>query len=363
MKTTLLGLMLLAVAFGTPQATATSLDNYLDPISGPAMAHTPQEMATRDVLQLNQSMFTLYERAQKQFRKNILAKHPVIIAQFSSSGGRMILYRPDRPPEEAPSVPVRYQVMKSLGHSTLAILEVVLPHMGHPGDKSWMASLQTYLTELKIAREGIGLADMPGEWQLNSRTILDGNIGFIEECLAYGEITRERVQGFAKAQAPYLRKAIAWAAQTQVTHWMTVLDRWQVDLGGSFRDTFGATNTIYVARQNNVLFSVLAQYFGPDAINERLLLIETISFTTTPDEMLTALVRIISDRTVGGLFFNNYRLMDYELMGTDARKTIIAEMKARGLEAFLPPEVPYGSKQWPALIIGEPGPASLDDLD
>jgi hypothetical protein len=32
-----------------------------------------------------------------------------------------------------------------------------------------------------------------------------------------------------------------------------------------------------VARQTNVLFSVLAQFFGPDAINDRLLLIETIS--------------------------------------------------------------------------------------
>ena len=79
-----------------------------------------------------------------------------------------------------------------------------------------------------------------------------------------------------------------------------------------------------------MLFSVLAQYFGPEAINDRLMLIETVSFTTTPEDMLTSMVRIISDRSVGALFFNSNHLMDYELMGGDARKTIISEMKAAG---------------------------------
>jgi hypothetical protein len=37
-------------------------------------------------------------------------------------------------------------------------------------------------------------------------------------------------------------------------------------------------------------------------------------------------------------------------------------MKARGKEPFLPPLVPFGSKQWPTLISGGSGPASLDDL-
>jgi hypothetical protein len=103
---------------------------------------------------------------------------------------------------------------------------------------------------------------------------------------------------------------------------------------GSHRDAAGkhdwdkayaASNTIYVARQNNVLFSVLAQFFPPEAINDRLLLIETVSFTTTPTDMLDSLTRIIADRSVGSLFFGNYHLMDYELMRGDARAAIIAE--------------------------------------
>ena len=133
-------------------------------------------------------------------------------------------------------------------------------------------------------------------------------------------------------------------------------------LGPDWDKTYAASNTIYVARQNNVIFSVLAQFFGPEAINDRLLLIETVSFTTTPDDMLESLTRIIADRSVGQVFFGAYHLMDYELMGGNARKAIIAESAKRGMTPFLPPLVPFGSKQWPTLITPGPGPATIDDL-
>ena len=97
-------------------------------------------------------------------------------------------------------------------------------------------------------------------------------------------------------------------------------------------------------------------------MNDRLLLIETVSFTTTPDDMLTSLTRIIADRSVGSLFFGNYHLMDYELMGGDARAAIIAETNRRGMTPFLPPAVPFGSKQWPTLVTPGQGPASIADL-
>ena len=147
---------------------------------------------------------------------------------------------------------------------------------------------------------------------------------------------------------------------------MSVLAGWKTMLGADWDKTYAASNTIYVARQNNVLFSVLAQFFGPEAINDRLLLIETISFTTTPEDMLESLTRIIADRSVGSLFFGNYHLMDYELMGGDARAAIIAETGKRGMTTFLPPLVPFGSKQWPTLVTPVPGPhrsPTCDKLD
>ena len=63
----------------------------------------------------------------KIFRRNILAKHPIILALFSGAGGRMILYRPGQPPVDAPSVPHGLPGHEVAGHSTMAISEVVMP--------------------------------------------------------------------------------------------------------------------------------------------------------------------------------------------------------------------------------------------
>ena len=92
------------------------------------------------------------------------------------------------------------------------------------------------------------------------------------------------------------------------------------------------------------------------------MLTETISFTTTPEEMLDSLTRIIGDRVVGGLFFGNTALMDCELIGGDACDPIIAEAPKYGLTPFLPPKVPFGSKQWATLITSGQGPTSLEAL-
>lgn len=203
---------------------------------------------------------------------------------------------------------------------------------------------------------------MEAGWRDNSRTILQNNIAFMDECLTKGAIPFDTLEAFGNKQAPFLARNVKWAAETQVAHWMTVLADWKAQLGADWDKTYAASNTIYVARQNNVLFSVLAQFFGPDAINDRLLLIETISFTTTPADMLESLTRIIADRSVGSLFFGNYHLMDYELMGGDARVAISAETGKRGMTTFLPPVVPFGSKQWPTLVTPGAGPASIADL-
>ena len=121
----------------------------------------------------------------------------------------------------------------------------------------------------------------------------------MDACLKSGVVTLASMQAFAKQQEPDLKKIIAWAAETQVAHWMSVIADWKKLLGDQWDKTYAASNTIYVARQNNVLFSVLAQFFPPEAINDRLLLIETISFTTTPADMLDSLTRIIATGQLG----------------------------------------------------------------
>ena len=351
-----------AMLIGVSTAARTQgLPSYMQPIEGRTTT-SAAEIANQNVLALNAGMFELYDAAAKIFQRNVLSKYPVILGLFSGAGGRFILYRPGMAPLEAPQVPIVYQLLKSVGHSTMAVSQVVGPYLDNPTDLSWRGAMLAYRSRMQSALDGLDATAMPPEWRDTTRTLLRNNIAFMDDCVAKGVIAFPKLEEFGKKQAPDLAKIVGWAAQTQVGHWMNVIAEWKSMLGSDWDKTYAASNTIYVARQNNVLFSVLAQFFGPDAINDRLMLIETISFTTTPGDMMTSLTRIIADRSVGALFFGNYRLMDYELMGGDARLAIIAETAKRGMKAFLPPAVPFGSKQWPTLVTPGPGPASIADL-
>ena len=342
-------------------ASAADTPAYMQAISGPVTS-SPTEIATKNVLALNTAMFGLYDASERIFQKNILAQHPVILGLFSGAGGRFVLYRPGMDPLEAPSVPIVYQLLKSSGHSVMALSEVVAPYLDNSANESWRGPLLAYRSQMQTALDTLDATDMPADWRANSRTLLQNNIAFMDACTEKGEISTSDLQSFARQQSPLLKKNVAWAAQTQVGHWMGVIAQWKKLLGSDWDKTYAASNTIYVTRQNNILFSVLAQFFPPDAVNSRLMLVETISFTTTPEDMLELLTRIIADRSVGAVFFGNYYLMDYELMGGDARKAIIAESAKYDMKPFLPPTVPFGSHQWPTLITAGAGPASLDDL-
>ncbi len=351
----------LALSGAVTVAQADSLPAYMQPIAGLTVS-SEAETATKNVLALNAAMFELYGDAAKVFRANFLSRHPVILGLFSGAGGRFTLYRPGMAPLEGPPVPVAYQLLKSIGHSTMALTQVVAPYLDNPANLSWRAPMLAYRSRMQSALEGLDATAMPAEWREDNRVILKNNLAFMDDCLAKGSVSFAALEAFSKKQGPYLKKGVTWAAQTQVTHWMSVLADWKALIGADWDKTYAASNTIYVARQNNVLFSVLAQSFGPEAINSRLILIETVSFTTTPEDMLGSLTRIVADRSVGSLFFGNYHLMDYELMGGDARAAIIAESAKRGTTAFLPPLVPFGSKQWPTLVTPGPGPASMAEL-
>lgn len=320
------------------------------------------ETAKQDVLALNTAMFALYGESAKIISANILAQHPVILALFSGSGGRLMLYRPGMPRLEAPPVPEVYQLLKSIGHSTMVLSVLAGPHVDKPADQSWVSPMEAFRAQMQAALDSLDKTSMPEAWRANNIAILKDNLAFMDQSLKAGVITYDALTAFGAKQGPQLKKSIAWAAQTQVNHWMGVLTEWKAALGADWDKTYAASNTIYVARQNNILYSILAQFFGPEAINERLILIETVSFTTTPEDMLGSLTRIIADRTVGGLFFGKNSVMDYELMGGDARDAIIADTAKRGMTTFLPPLVPFGSKQWPTLITPGPGPATLSQL-
>jgi hypothetical protein len=97
----------------------------------------------------------------KIFQSNILASTPVILGLFSGAGGRFILYRPGQAPLDAPPVPVVYQLLKSVGHSTMALAEVVGPYLNNPDDQAWRGSMLAYRSRMKSALDGLDATPMP----------------------------------------------------------------------------------------------------------------------------------------------------------------------------------------------------------
>lgn len=326
----------------------------------PASADTPAESAT---LKLNSDMMMLYNGALKDAQSDLLREHPVILALFTGQGGKMMLYRPGQPPLVADRVPIGYELMKSVGHSSMAVFAHAYANRDH-SEADWRAAMAAYRATNQQALDQLSGLDMPADWRETMGVVIQRNIRFMDQSLSQGKISESELQAFATEQKPALQKLIAWSAETQVAHWMQVLEGWKALLGPDWEKTYGCSNTLYVTRQNNILFQVLAQYFGKSAFNSRLFLFETSAFTTEPDQMLGLLARIVGDRQVGDAFFGNLYLMDYELMGGDAHRAIESESKKRGMTPVLPPLVPFQSSEWP--MHHDPsqgvGPGRLEDV-
>jgi hypothetical protein len=298
----------------------------------------------------------IYEGALAQYKRKMRERVPIILALFSEGGGRMILYRPGHEPLVAEPVPIVYQLTKSVSHSSMAIYQLVTPYLADPSDKSWRGPMRAFQTRCQTAVEGLDRLNVSADDRGVIERILKRNLTFMDECLSKGTFSAEQLEQFARA--------IAIAARAQVAHWMEVVAGWKKLLGDDWDRTYAASNTIYVTRQNNILFTVLAQFMGEEAIGDRLLLLETTEFTTTPEKMLDLLGRIVSDRALGQLFFKDYYLMDAELLGGGGRKVITEEAAKRGMKPLLPPLAPFHSHDWPWKTDAKKGkgPSSLDEV-
>jgi hypothetical protein len=338
------------------------------PVPAPA---TAADVATQRALMLDSAMMSIYEGALAVYQRNLLDNCPVILGLFTNAGGEFSLYRPGQPPLEAPPVPVGYQIVKSVGHSSMAVYQLVAPYLGNMSDSSWHGPMQTYRLQQQLVLDGIDSLDLPAEPKAAVRELLVSNIAFMDGCLRSGSFTLGGLESFARGLKPHLEATIAFAAETQVSHWMAVLDDWKKLLGNDWDKTYGVTSSLYVTRTNNILFTVMAQFFGREALNDRLLLLETTQFTTQRETMLNLLARIVADRVLGKVFFKDYFLMDVELLSTGARDAVAAEMakrvpasggaymvfagrakiieeaRKRGLEPLMPPLAPFHSQEWP----------------
>jgi len=349
-----------------PNINAASIPDFMKIIVvNEGKPATKDQMAFDDIYTLNEAMFSIYNKSLAMYKQHFRDRQNLIMALFSAEGGRFILYRAGQPPLEAESPPAVYRIAKSVGHCAMATYDLLAPYSGNAAaDPSWRVELQAYRTRVQNALNALDAVDLKKDDRELLRDTLRRVEIFMDNCIKKGSFTYNDVQAYARDIQPNLTKLITLASSTQVSHWYKVLEKWKQLLGKEWVNTYALSNSIYVARQNNILFSILVQFMGEKAINDHLLLLETTDFTTTPDAMMDAFIRIISDRALGKVFFNDYRLMDSELLGSGGRKAIEDEASKRGLKALLPPLVPFNSTEWPWRTdpASGTGPGRMEDI-
>lgn len=351
------------VVAGAPgQAPKGDVDR-LDETPGDGMVRREATAAEKKVIELNNVMFGIYDNNLKRFIRNLREQNPIIIGLFNGDGGSMILYPPGKAPIVAPPVSPVYRLVKSVSHSSMAIFQLVATSLRDPvGDTSWRAPALAYRVSLNEALGGLEAIDLTSEQRAVLRDVITRNIAFLDACLSKATFTYPELEAFARGLRPLIGKATEIAGLAQVQHWTTVLKDWRRMLGADWDRTYAVTNTLYVTRRNNILFTLLAQQMGRDAINTRLLLLETSAFTTKPQQMLELLARIVADRALGKVFFNDYYLMDSELITDGARKAMADLAAQAGEEVMLPPLAPFLSNAWPWQTSSEngQGPSQID---
>lgn len=347
------------------ESNGSAVPAFMRPVIADEPPASARTVAEQSVLALNAAMLQLYDTSLEKFKQNMLDQVPIILALFTGAGGQMILYRPGREPEVAPPVPIVYQLAKSVGHSTMAIYEIVAPYISNAyANQLWRPPLEMYRAQHRTAFDSLGALEISDEDRAVLHEILHRNLTFMDECLDRGGYSYDDVEKFIRDTEPYSARSIGIGSGAQVGHWMSVLDDWRASLGEDWERTYAVSNSLYVARQNNILYSVLVQFMGTETMGDRLLLVETTEFETTPEKLLDVLGRIVADRSLGMVFFRDYYLMDVELLGGGGRAAIEREMAARGREPVLPPLAPFRSDDWPWKT--DPakgtGPARLEDV-
>src|SRR4051794_31607907 len=185
------------MAKNTPPSANGAIPEFLRVVVADEKPASARAVAEQAVLALNSSMFRLYDESLEKFKQNLRDRVPIILALFTGQGGRMILYRPGQAPEVAPPVPLVYQLAKSVGHSTMAIYQIVTPYLANPAaNQSWRVPLQVYRTQNHAALDSLAALDITEDDRAVLRAILELNLTFMDECLRKGMYSYEEVEKY-----------------------------------------------------------------------------------------------------------------------------------------------------------------------
>lgn len=316
--------------------------------SSPTPRATPYTTtaAQDNILALNRAMMPIYDNELSLFQADFLKTHPIIVARFDGAGGQFTLFRPGQPPLKADEAPIIYQLVKSVGHSAMVTFDMAAPYI-NADSSTWKPQMQGFQTKIETALSTLDQSGIQKDDQTTVKDVLTTINDFLKKCLADNKITQDELTAYGLKCRPFFAKLIKVSAYAQAHHDMAILAEWKKLLGDQWKETYAITNTMMVTRQNNLLFSMLAEFMGRDSINHHLYMFETTSFETTDNDLINLLIRSLNDNKMGKTMLGNYWAMNTELLSNGGTEIIAAEAKHYGLPMILPDKEPFNSTDWP----------------
>src|SRR5260370_27395214 len=176
----------LTLSYQSSISYADEVPGYMEGFVGNGVEMTKAQADQENVLALDHAMMPIYEEAVTTFQKNFLTQHPVVMALFTNGGGRLILYRPGKEPIDAPPVPIRYQLYKSVGHSSLATFELAASHLKTVEDQSWKGKMVAFRAANQTALDSVDTMDMGADERANQRKIQRGYRKIMDDSISTG---------------------------------------------------------------------------------------------------------------------------------------------------------------------------------
>ncbi len=267
-------------------------------------------------------MFTTQGMQTKTYQEKLLAKHPVIVALFSPSGGQLILYRPNHKPLIAPALPQAqdYELASIIEHTAMATYAMAIYGMNNPSaSPSWKNQMQSYQVKIEAADSHVDDLPIPIAEKKLFHDILRITNHFIITNIKYNALSEQETASYAKNLKPYFVELSQIVISDEVNHWMQVVADWKQLLGNEWNNTYGVVMYIDTRPQNNILLGILAHYMDSNAIGKQLFYFTANTYSPTAAEAIQLLAKATPDKVLAEEVYGEYYLSYSQILGQRAR--------------------------------------------
>ena len=299
-----------------------------------ASTYANNDTAIQNFTSLNHTMISQFQDTRSEYKSRFLAKHPVIIALFNSTGGQFMLYRPGESAIYAAPFPqaTNYRLASIIEHTTMQVYEIAYQHVinhSQQSDSSWQAAMQTYQKSITKALEEVDSFNVTAHEKTLYRKLLETANSFATLCIKNGDkISEVELNQYAKSIKQSFVELTNIVTAYQVKHWVNVVRNWKTSLGNAWLNTYGVVGYIYVSPDHNIFLQTLARLMGPNVINKRLFYFNTTSYTPDANQALDLIANLQPDNELSNEMFGKYYRQYQGILPRSALNALDNELKS-----------------------------------